>query len=61
MIWSARFLEHVQVTTHALGRQSLAVELSDGASLVTGIAICHGMSSDKREAILMFIDVVDRN
>lgn len=61
MIRSARFLEHFQVTAHALGRQSLTVELSDGAGFVTGIAIRHGMSADEREAVLVFIHVMHRN
>ncbi len=57
MIWRIRLLECLQVAAHAFGRKSLAVELTDGASLVTRIAIRHSMRADERKTILMRVDV----
>jgi len=51
----------VQVTTHALGRQALAIKGTDRAYLVTGITVDRRMRPDQREAVLMLIDVVDRH
>ena len=50
-----------QVTTRAFGGESEAVELSDGADLVAGIAVYGRMSTDQRKSILMLIDVVNGN
>jgi hypothetical protein len=49
------------VTTHAFGGEPEAVELSDRADLVTGIAVYGCMSADQRESILVLINVVYGN
>src|SRR5579885_1965808 len=58
MIWRPSLLKRFCMTTDALGRKPLAVELADGSGFVAGIAISYGMRSDQRETVLMFIDVV---
>lgn len=55
------FSECTQMTTHAFGRESEAIELADGTNLVTGIAVHGCVSADQRKAILMFIDIVNGN
>src|SRR5882757_3212900 len=55
------FLIVTLVATDALGRKSETIELSDGSHLVAGIAIHHCVSADQRKAVLVFVDVVDRN
>jgi len=52
-------LEIVHVTARAFGRESLPVGRAHRPDLVARIAIHHGVRPDQREAILMFIDVVD--
>jgi hypothetical protein len=49
------------VAADALGGESEAVELSDCADLVAGVAVYGCVSADQREAILVLIDVVNRN
>ena len=49
------------VTTHAFGGEPEAVELSDRADLVAGVAVYGRMSTDQRKSILMLIDVVNGN
>ncbi len=51
----------VQMTTHALGRQALAIKGTDRTYLVTGITVDRRVRPDQREAVLMLIDVVDRD
>jgi hypothetical protein len=56
-----RLSKVVQVTTHTLGRQALAIKGTDRAYLVTGITVDGRMRPDQREAVLMLVDVVDRH
>src|SRR5262249_39755553 len=49
----------LEVATRTLRRQTLPIELSYGSHSVTGVTIHCGMSTDQREAVLMFVDVVD--
>jgi hypothetical protein len=49
------------VTAHAFGGEPEAVELSDRADLVAGVAVYGRMSTDQRKSILMLIDVVNGN
>ena len=55
------FSECTQMTTHAFGRESEAIELSHRANLVTGIAVYGSVSADQRKPILMLIDIVNGN
>ena len=55
------FLEIVHMTARALRRQSLPVERTHRPHLVARIAIHHRVRPNQREAILVLIDVVDRN
>jgi hypothetical protein len=50
----------VQVATHALGGQSLAIKRSYRADPVTGITVHCRVRPDQREPVLVLIDVVDR-
>jgi len=59
MIRRSRFLEGLEVATHTLRRQTLPIELSYGSHSVTGVTIHYGVSTNQREAVLMFVDVVD--
>jgi hypothetical protein len=59
MIRRTGFLEGPQMTTHAFGRESLAIELPYRADPVTRITIHRGVRSDQRKTILMFIDGMD--
>ena len=48
------FFKILCVAADALGRQSEAIELANGAHLVAGITINHCMRADQGEAILVF-------
>ena len=54
-----RFLEVFQVTGRAVRCESL--ELPDGRTLVTILALDSGVSSEQREAILVILDLLDRD
>ncbi len=49
------------MTTYAFGRQALAIKWTDCTYLVTGITVHCRMRPNQREAVLMLIDVVDRD
>jgi hypothetical protein len=44
-----------------IGREPKAIELPDRSHFVAGIAINHSVSADQRKAILMPVDVVNRD
>jgi hypothetical protein len=51
----------ISVATNTLCRQSKSIELPNSSDLVAGIAIYDGMSADQRKAILMAVNVLERN
>jgi hypothetical protein len=51
----------VQMTTHALRRQTLPVERTDCSYLVAGVAIDCRMRANERKPVLMLINSVNRN
>jgi len=59
MIRSAGFAKRSHVAAHAFGGKTEAVELSDGADLMAGVAVYGGVCADQGKAVLMFIDVVN--
>lgn len=59
MIRRSRLIECFGVTAIALGGEPEAIELSDGADFVAGVAVDDGVCTDQRKAILVLIDVVD--
>jgi len=61
MIRRSRFLEGFEVATHALSGKTLPIELAYRSYSVTRIAIHHGVGTDQREPVLMFVDVVNGN
>jgi hypothetical protein len=61
MIRSAGFAKHGHVAAHAFGGESEAVELADGADLMAGVAVYGGVRADQGKAVLMLIDVVNRD
>jgi hypothetical protein len=61
MVRRHSLVEVLNMTTNALGRKPKAIELSNGSHLVTGIAIHDSVRADEGKAILVLIDVVDRN
>ena len=61
MVRIPRLLEIIHVAARALGRQSLPVERAHRSHLVAGIAIHHRVRPNQREAILVLVDVVDRD
>jgi hypothetical protein len=47
------------VAAHALGRQPLAIELTDGSRSVAGVTIRYGMGANQWKTILMLVDGVN--
>ncbi len=61
MIWRLGLLIRPHVATVALGGQALPVELPDRSHPVAGIAIRYCVRADQREAILMLVNVMNRD
>lgn len=61
MIRRRGLIEVFGMTTNALCRETEPVELTDGSDLVAGVAVNHCVGANKREAILVFIDVMNGN
>lgn len=55
------FAEIVQVTTHALSRQTLSIHWPNGSDFVAGITIHSRVGADQWEPVLVLADVVDGN
>ncbi len=61
MAGGSGFAKGGYVTAHAFGGEPEAVELTNRADLVAGVAVDGRMSTDQRKSILMLIDVVNGN
>ena len=61
MVGGGGLAKRGQVATHTFGGKSKAIELADGANLMTGVAVYGCVSTDQRKSILMLIDVVNGN
>ena len=49
------------MAAHAFGGETEAVELADGADFVTGVAVDGGVRPDQGEAVLVLVDIVNRD
>ena len=56
-----RFSKIIHMTAHTLGRQALPIKWTDRAYFVTGIAFDRRMRPYQGKAVLVLVDVVDRN
>jgi len=61
MIRDLGCIEVFRVAAVAIGGQPEAIELPNSSYLVAGIAVHHGVRADQGKAILMLIDVMNRD
>jgi len=61
MIWSSGLAKRGHVTTHAFGGEAEPIELTDRADFVAGIAVHCCVGANQGKAVLVFIDVMDRD
>jgi len=61
MVRSAGLAKRGHVAAHAFRGESEAVELADGADLMAGVAVYGGVRADQGKAVLMLVDVVNRD
>jgi hypothetical protein len=61
MIGAFRLVVCLEMTAHTFRRQSLPIELADGARLMAFVAIHNRVRADQRKPILVLVDVMHRH